>query len=475
MLVDSDVEGSITEKKNAHKLESVLAAYPISDAKMMYSIHQSVVGRRLNATQHEMHSLKWGLDRMTELLPHSDKSLRSSYKQHIMVSTDDIVAWNLVNRDVLLSEDENMPTRTVPGVWKSELEAMMEKAVQYLNVRDDSRHFFKRIVNAYWRVDPMAAIHYIIDFESSRPDQEEKSSVQRNRHRIAFTRTLNPPEVSPHLASSHQQVTITVCFTSELLERLQQFMKRLEVVLEHDQRVHLVAVQMKSATEKQKPRKSQNVVDAKAILSLYQTKYPSASFTVLESQALLSRPHSIAMVLRESRPSEVLFLADLDFDFDRDFLDRCRSLPIQGQQVYFPIVFSLTDPTLLASLNHTLLEGTVSQHTGHWLVSSFSAACVYAADFLAVSTQSDVKGMLNEVDIVEVYRVLMERGYEVVRAPDKQLKRVYSMGRTCDHDLVGLTHDSCKVKGTSHESEYLQTQLSALLFDHEGVYSENKY
>ena len=478
MLVDSDVQGSLTEKENAHKLESALTVYPISDAKMMYTIHQSVVGRRLNATQHKMHSLKWGLDRMTELLPHSDQSLHSSYKQHInVVSTDDVVSWNLVNRDVLLSEDENTPTRNIPSVWRSELEAMMEKAVQYLNVKDETHHFYKRIVNAYWRVDPMVAIHYIIDFESSKPDQEDKSSVQINRHRITFTRTLNPPEVSPPLSltSSHQQVTITVCFTSEHLERLQQFMRRLEVVLEHDQRIHLVAVQMRSPNEKQKSRKSQNVIDAKAILSLYQTKYPSASFTLLESQALLSRSHSIAMVLRESRPSEVLFLADLDFDFDGGFLDRCRSLPIQGQQVYFPIVFSLTNPTFLASLNHTVMEGTVSQHTGHWMVPSYSAACVYAADLLALSTQSDLKGMLNEVDIVEVYRVLMERGYEVVRAPDKQLKRVYSMGRTCDLDLVGLTHDSCKIRGNSHESEYLQTQLSALLFDHEGVHSDNKY
>lgn len=480
LLVDTDVQGSITEKKNAHHLDTALTVYPITDAKMMFNIHQSVVGRRLNATQHEMHSLKWALDRMTELLPPSDRSLQSSYKQHVDVITiDDIVSWKLVNRDILLSEEENVPTRNIPGVWRSELGAMMEKAVQYLNVGKESRHFYKRIVNAYWRVDPMAAIHYIIDFESSKPSQkeEDKSSLQTSRHRITFTRALNSPEVSPPLSpsSSHQQVTVIVCFTTEHLERLQQFLRRLETALERGQRVHLVAVQMRSATEKQKPRRSQNVVDAKSILSLYKNKYPSSSFVVLESPALLSRSHAIAMVLRDSRPSEVLFLADLDFDFDEGFLDRCRSLPIQGQQVYFPIVFSQANPTLLASLNHTLLEGTVSQHSGHWLVPSYSAACVYAADLLTMSTQSDLKGILNEVDVPEVYRVLMEKGYEVVRAPDKQLKRVYSTGRTCDLDLVGLSHDSCKVKGDSQESEYLQTQLSALLFDHEGEHSENKY
>lgn len=472
------MQGSITEKGNTHKLDSALTVHPITDAKMMYSIHQSVVGKVLNTTQHEMHSLKFALDRMTELLPHSDHSFQSSYREHVSVTcTDDIVSWKLVNHNVLLSDEENTPTREVPSVWRLELEAMMDKAVQYLNVKADTHHLYKRIVNAYWRVDPTTAIHYIIDFESSKPKQEE-DKVQMNRHRITFTRSLNPPEVSHSqspAASSQQHVTIVVCFTGENMERLQQFMQRLETALEHDQRINLVAVQMKSSTDKQKLRRTQSVIDAKSIFSLYRTKYQSASFTVLESPALLSRSHGIAMVLRESRPSEVLFLADLDLDFDNGFLDRCRRLPLQGQQVYFPIVFSQADPSLLASLNHSLLEGSVSQHSGHWLVTSYSTACVYAADLLAMSTQSEWKGVLNEVDTMEVYGLLIEKGYEVVRVPDKQLKRVYSSVRECDLDLVGLTHGSCKVKGDSHEPEYLQTQLSALLFDHEGENSEKKY
>ena len=472
------MQGSIVEKTNAHKLDTALTLYPISDAKMMYNVHQSVVSRELNTTQHEMHSLKWALDRMTELLPHSDRGFKSSYRQRVDVtSVNDIVSWKLVNHDLLLSDEQNTPTREVPGVWRLELEAMMDKAVQYLNVREDSHYLYKRILNTYWRVDPLSGIHYIIDFETSKPDQtEDDSTSQMARHRITFSRSLNAPEASrlQSLVSSH--VTIIVCFTSTHMERLQQFMRRLESVLDNDQRLNLVAVQMKSAAEKQKLRRSQTVVDAKSILSLYRTQYQSASFSVLESPALLSRSHGIAMVLRESRPSDLLFLADLDFAFDEGFLDRCRNLPLQGQQVYFPIVFSEADPSLLASLNHSLMEGSVSRHSGHWLVTSYDAACTYAADLLTINTQSELKGMLNEVDMVQVYEVLLGKEYEVMRAPDKQLRRIYNAERTCDLDLVGLTHDeSCKVKGDSQEQAYLRTQLSALLFDHEGENSQNKY
>ena len=475
LQIETDVVGSVTEKENAHKLDCALTLYPVRDDKMMYSVHQSVTGRQLNSTQHKIQSLKWALDRMTELLPQSDGSLKTGYREDVAVSSiEDIVLWKLVNHGSLLSDEENTPTRAVPGVWQSELDAMMEKAAQYLNVKDSSHHTSKRIVNAYWKVDPLVGIHYFIDFESSILDEDEVTRLKR--HRITFTRSLNSPEVGHQLSPVTTHVTIVVCFSSDHVEKFQQFMRRLETALDRNQRINLVVVQMKSVAEKEKPRRTQSMVDAKSILSLYKTKYNSATFTVLDSPALLSRSHAIAVVLRESRPSEILFLADLDLDFTDSFLDRCRSLPAQGQQVYFPVIFSLADPAMLASLNHTLMEGSVSQHSGHWVVGSYSAACLYAADLLALSSQPELKGLLNEVDMEEVYRVLVEKGYEVIRVPDKQLKRIYSNDRTCDLDLVGFSlEDSCKVRGDSHELQYLQTQLSALLFDHEGVNAENKY
>ena len=476
LLIDSDLQGSVTEKASAGKLESALTLYPITDAKTMYSVHQMVVGGELNTTQHEMTSLKWALDRMTELLPHSERGhLTASHRRQEVevVSTDDIVSWKLVNHNSLLSDEEDTPTREVPAVWRWELESMMSKAAQYLSAKDDSLHVSKRIVNAYWRVNPMTGIRYIIDFESSRSDSSEES----NRHRISFTRALNPPEISLPSPPAISRITIAVCFTSEHTERLQQFLARLETALDHGQSVDLVAVQMKSAAEKQKPKKSQqSVVDTKSIFSLYRSKYQSASFTLLDSPAFLSRSHAIAIVLRESRPSQILFLADLDLSFDEGFLQRCMSLPLQGQQAYFPIMFSQRDPSLLASLNHThLKEGSVlvSPHSGHWLVDSHSTACLYAADLLALSSQADLKGILNEVDMAEVYLALLERGYEVIRAPDRQLKMLYREHRACDLDMVGHTTDgACRLTG---DSEYLRTQLSALLFDHEGDNSAIKY
>ena len=464
----------MTEKKNSVWLSIALTLSPVPDARTMYSIHQSVVSSHLNSSQHQMNTLKHDLDRMTELLPHTRQKTDLHGDKVGVVSIDDVVPWKLVSHEGYLSDEEFTPTREVPGVWRNELESMREKAVQYISRMEDTSVVYKKVINAYWRVDPLSGINYIIDFETSRPDE---GKPQTNHHWIEFTRSLNAPEISHTLAPVSTPVTIAVCFTSELVHKLQQFLSRLETVLDRGQMLHLVAVQMRSVAEKQKPRRSQSsTVDAKSLLSLYRSKYTSSSFSLLDSAALLSRSHAISLVLHESRPSEILFIADLDLQLDEAFLEGCRNLPVHGQQVYFPIFFSLRDPAFLASLNHSLIEGSVSHHTGHWVVNSFSVACLYASDLLSLGSDPALKGITNEVDMTEVYSALLERGYEVLRAPDRHLKRLFTADRQCDLDLVGLTvGESCEARTDVDQPHYLRTQLSALLFDHEGDHSANKY
>ena len=476
LLVDSATQGSLIEEVNFDKLDTALTIYPVSDVKMMYTIHQFVVSRLLNATHHEMQKLKWSLDRMNELLPRSHHDHHQATYGHNtkVVSTNDIVSWKLINHNSLMSDEENLPTRDIPEIWSSELETMMNKAVQYLDAWADAKQIlYKKIVNAYWRVDPMVGIHYIIDFEANKRDQD--GITQPNRHRVTFKRPLNVPEMSSLQPTTSQYVTIAVCMTSEHISKLQEFMRRLEAVLDYDQRVSLLVVQMKSASEKQNPKRTTSVIDPRSILSLYKSKYHLAYFTVIDSPALISRSHSVSILLHQLRPGEILFLADLDLDFDENFINHCRNIPLQGQQAYFPIVFAQNSPSLLALFNHSLLEHSVSSHSGHWLVDSYSTACIYAADLLAASTQqSELKGIPNEVDMQKVFKALLERKYGIIRSPDKHLKQTFTLEKSCSLNFIGLTYDSCDETMETYGTHYLQTQLSELLFDHEGEFA-NKY
>ena len=451
--------------------------YPVTDPKVMYHIHQFVLGSILNETQHELHALKVAVDRMSELLPQADLRLHREAKPHGSVaSKDDIVAWKLLNHNLIMSGEEHSPALKMTTPLKNEINLLMEKSMEHLNSWAEDEYAFKRIVNAYWKVDPFSGVDYIIDFEVKRADADPSDFTTPPKcYRVTLTRPLNPPEVSPvQPYPSDRYVNIAVFLTSSHLEQFQGFMKRLEEVLKHDQRVNLQVVQMRSPGEKQKLRKSSDVMEPKSILSLYETKYPKAGFRVIDSPNQLSRAHGISLVMRESRPSELLFLADLDLEFDTSFIERCRNYPLQGQQAYFPILFTKTNPSVLHYMNHTMLENAVSHHSGHWLVHSYSIACIYAADIL-VTTSHGFKGIPNDVEMTDVLKGLIDKGYEVIRPTDKGLKRTYTW-RNCDLDLYGESHDPCElVLDQPYESLYIETQLSVLLSNHEGEHSETKF
>ena len=472
---DGGKQGLITEPKNHRILDTALTIYPIADPKLMYLTHQFVVSRILNETQHELQQLKDAIDQMSELLPQSDIRPSRDVKRDTITSKDDIVAWKLINHNLLMSDEENNPALKVPMPLKTELSHLTQRALEHLNSRVDEQYTFKRVVNAYWKVDPLVGIEYIIDFEAKKAGTESDYTEVPPRYRVTFTRPLNPPEVNPVQAhASDQHVNMAIFLTSDQLDKFQRFMKMLEKVLEHDQRISLLVVQMRSYGEKQKFRQAVDALDPKSIISLYETKYPKASFKVLDSPSLLSRAHGISLVIKESRPNEILFLADLDLEFDAGFVERCRNYPLQGQQVYFPILFAKIDPSVLFHMNHTLLENTISQHSGYWLIHPYSVACMYAADLLASTSQNGFKGIPNEVDMNEVYSSLMEKGYEIFRAMDKGLKRVHSQ-RECDLDFNGQEHHACEAPGDIYNSLYIKTQLSVLLFDHESEQAETKF
>ncbi len=473
---DASKHGMITESANHQTLETALTVYPVTDPKLMYLIHQFVISRVLNETHHVLNHLKDSVDQMTKLLPRSELELQKNAETQVDLSSrDDIPVWKLINHDLLMSDEENNPALKMNAPWKTEINLLVQKAVEHLNSWEgEEQYTFRKVVNAYWKVNPLLGIDYSIDFEATRPSDDPL--LPSKRFRVVISRPLSSPDISPvQLYPSDKYVNVAIFLTTEQTVQFHAFMKMLDRVLQHDQRINLLVVQMKTASERQKPRKASNALDPKSVLSLYETKYPKAEFKVIDTSNLLSRAHGVSLVLRECRPSEIVFIADLDLEFDNSFVERCRNFPIQSQQVYFPIVFAKSDPAILSDTDHTMLEGAISPHSGYWLVHSYSTACIHAADILAAISHAGFKGIPTEVDMMTVFNGLLSKKYEIIRATDKGLKLVYSDKRTCDLDLHGEAHDPCESHEEPYTSLYTRTQLSVLLFDHEGEYSDVKF
>lgn len=467
---DGGKRGPITELKHREILNRALTIYPVSDGKLMYAIHQVMVAERLNTSQNDLQETKSSIDRMADLLPRAN--LLVHQEREGAMTRYDIIAWALITSNQLMSDKESDPVMKVPAIWKSEVDSLIRKVTDYLSFWEDGRYTFKRIVNGYFRVLPQLGIDYIIDFEGKEEVWSEENVSPTSKHfRVTLSRRFDSLEVDPVIVKSTtagpRHITIAVVTTTGHSDQFQGFMLMLDKVLEDDQKINLIVINMKAHEKDQ--RKSTSVMDAKSILSLYDRKYPQASFTVLDSPTLLSREHGLSLVVRELRPSDVVFLADLNLQFDRGFLERCRHLPLQGQQAYFPTFFSKLDPAFLTEMNHVMMEDTISEHSGHWLHHSNSVGCLYAADIFAAVQQGGAKGIPNSIVVSDLYNTLIDKGYEVVTATDKGLKLNYVGERDCGSWLVGEEKEECTRNGQDYSDLYTRMQLSALLFDHEGA------
>ena len=463
---DGGKRGPITELKHRDILDKALTVYPVSDPKLMYSLHQLTVAERLNASQHQLQEIKSSLDQMEELLPHVNVLARQEEGEAV-TSREDVATWKLINGNLLMSEEESDPATKLPTVWKSELDSLVKKVVDYLSSWEEGSYKFKRIVNGYFRVLPQTGIDYIIDFEGKEVRSDDELSPAAKHFRVSLSRWFDSLQVDPVLLKAadvkSRHVTIAVVMTTDHSKQFQGFMTTLEKVLKDDQKINLLVVRMK-AEERNKEKTT--VVDVKTVISLLETKYPQASFAIVDSPSLLSREHGLSLAIRELRPNDIVFLADLNLEFDSGFLDRCVSLPLQGQQAYYPVVFSKADPSLLTTINSVETESTISAQSGHWLSQSRGVACLYAADILTALQQAVAKGIANSVDVTAMYRSLVEKGYEVVMATDKGLTLSYDEERECLSQLVG---EECDSERQDYLDLCTRMQLSVLLFDHEGA------
>ncbi len=82
-------------------------------------------------------------------------------------------------------------------------------------------------------------------------------------------------------------------------------------------------------------------------------------------------------------PDGVVFLCDVDLILTPEFVVRCARNAIPGQQVYYPVFYSL--------FPYSNKQPAVQQFGGFWRVTSFGMACLTRADFERVNAFGDAE------------------------------------------------------------------------------------
>ncbi|CAL4140045.1 unnamed protein product [Meganyctiphanes norvegica] len=178
---------------------------------------------------------------------------------------------------------------------------------------------------------------------------------------------------------------------------------------------------------------------------------------------------------------QLLFFCDVDVRMHPDFFQRCRSNTQLGQQVYYPVVFSLYNPSLVYPLLDRDIPPTpeqllVDQDTGFWRNFGFGMSCMYIPDYKASGGFPDISTWGGE-DTKLYENFLNIKSIKVIRSPDPGLFHLYHK-KECN-DITSLTYPSCLKSKAMTEGSQLQLGLTLVKLtdgtDLEGILSKRFY
>ncbi|MEQ2285300.1 Chondroitin sulfate N-acetylgalactosaminyltransferase 1, partial [Ameca splendens] len=164
-----------------------------------------------------------------------------------------------------------------------------------------------------------------------------------------------------------------------------------EVCIQQDGQVHLTVVYF-----------GQDQIDqVKAVLDQTTRETRFRGFTLIQMNEEFSRGRGLDVGARawRQRQNVLLFFCDVDVHFTADFLTSCRLNAEAGKKVYYPVLFSQYNPSIIYS-NHTLLPSikqqlVIKKENGFWRDFGFGMTCQYRSDFINVGNiGTDFHGLL---------------------------------------------------------------------------------
>ncbi|XP_047741155.1 chondroitin sulfate N-acetylgalactosaminyltransferase 1 [Hyalella azteca] len=166
-----------------------------------------------------------------------------------------------------------------------------------------------------------------------------------------------------------------------------------------------------------------------------------------------------------------MFLTDVDMSFSDAFMDRCRSSAVKGRQVFFPIVFSRYNQSLLEPPDYLRSQGSkldpknikyeIHQEVGYWRIFGHGNVCAYRSDLLKVGGFDGLeRHSWGGEDIQLLDKFVATKRYKIVRSLEPSLEHLHH-GKNCS----GVSKESKQAcEDTKYRSEASQRTYGAMYF-----------
>ncbi|KAM4616276.1 chondroitin sulfate N-acetylgalactosaminyltransferase 1-like [Polymixia lowei] len=288
-----------------------------------------------------------------------------------------------------------------------------------------------------------------------------KGEGPRDFTQLVFFRPFGPlMKVKSERVDTRAMLINIIVPLSRRADAFRQFISNFrEVCVRQDSRVHLTVVYF--------GRDQINQVKALLDQTTRETRF--RNFTLIQLNEEFSRGRGLDVGARAWRRSQnvLLFFCDVDIHFTSDFLTSCRLNAEPGKKVYYPVLFSQYNPSLIYN-NQTNLppvqqQLVIKKDTGFWRDFGFGMTCQYRSDFINIGGfDRNIKGW--GLEDVHLYRKYLHSKLVVIRSPSRGLFHLWHE-KHCADELPPDKYKMCMQ--TKAMSEASHGHLGELFFKKE--------
>ena len=367
----------------------------------------------------------------------------------------EVIPYASFSKDRLYQLDSGMlnkPELPANGDKKRDFDEMMDTALNILNKNTDSESYQYTVydlLQGYWRTNKRIGTQYELYFHS-----------KGKRHIYEHIQLFRPfAPIQKVQVQTYDKRNEWINIIVPLSGRVETFKLFIEMFVEQgikkDQKIFLTLVYFGS----------DGLQEVKDLLALASEQHHFTNYKIIERADEFSRGVGLfAGAESWDKGNVLLFFCDVDIFFKDGFLDRCRLNAVPATRVYYPIVFSLYNPSIVYDSNKEIPywrdQLVLSRESGFWRTFGFGMTCMYRSDFLFMrGFDTKIQGW--GFEDVKLYRKLVQSNIDIVRSPDPGIFHLWHE-KHCDPHLPPIQYNMCL--GSKAIGEASHAQLGMLAF-----------
>lgn len=372
------------------------------------------------------------------------------------------------------SENQEISTQSLSKVRKVERSYMFIQGKHFIphnkgswSLRSHSQKQISRVIDSVIHKIRAAhlnesihfdALHYGYLIEQPINGLEYRFNIFTTNHQRHLARTKQEfGAIQSKTIFTPKETTVNVIVPlAGRFENFQLFLLNLERnILKQHERITITVVYFPEIESPQRHNK---------LFNRYNRTYPNISFHWLSLPGKFSRAQALQAAVDFHKHNGLLFFADVDLNFNNEFLHRCRYNTVAKKQVYFPVMFKTFNANITGTkMNSTKYFISFDRKEGDWAMYSYGPVCAYRDDVISV-------GGLNVhikewgFEDIQLFEAFLSKHFHVIRVADPGLRHIYHTHTSCKDIYSSILREMCKgalldsLASVESIVEYLQTK-----------------